>query len=87
MIRYGECRTVDHTVEENSSIFSLIQMRWLPSARLQGHVSSKTFHQQNPPVLNRRCQLMQADLYNGSKTVVAVIMVSDRKDVRPRYVK
>jgi len=25
-------QTVDNTVEENSSVFSLIRMRWLPSA-------------------------------------------------------
>ena len=33
-IRYGD--SVDNTVEENSSIFSLIRMRWLPSARACG---------------------------------------------------
>jgi len=36
----------------------------------QGHVGSKTLHQQNPSVLNWRCWLMQVDLYNGRKTVV-----------------
>ena len=36
----------------------------------QGHVGSKTLHQQNPAVLNWRCWLMQVDLYNGRKTVV-----------------
>jgi len=45
--RYGV--SVDNTVEENSSVFSLIQMRWLPSAR---HAGSKTLHQQNPAVIN-----------------------------------
>ena len=29
--RYGDSE--DNTVEENSSVFSLIQLRWLPSAR------------------------------------------------------
>ena len=43
--------SVDITVEDNSSVVSLIRMRWLPS---QGHASSNTLHQQNPPVLNRR---------------------------------
>jgi len=43
--------SVDNTVEENSSVFSLIRMRWL--------LSCKTLHQQNPPVLNWRCRLMQ----------------------------
>jgi len=35
--RYGD--SVDNTVntvEENSSVFSLIRMRWLPSARASG---------------------------------------------------
>ena len=34
-IRYrdGSVDSVDNTVEENSSVFSLIQMHWLPSAR------------------------------------------------------
>jgi len=27
----------------------------------QGHAGSKTFHQQNPPVLNWRCWLTQVD--------------------------
>jgi len=31
---YGD--SADNTVEENSSIFSLIRMRWLPSARACG---------------------------------------------------
>jgi len=40
-----------------------------------GHASSKTLHQQNPPVLNWRCWLMQVDLYNGHKMVVVVVVV------------
>ena len=40
----------------------------------QGHAGSKTFHQQNPPVLNWRCQITQVDLYNGGKTVVVVVI-------------
>ena len=31
LVRYGD--SVDDTVEENSSVFSLIRMCWLPSAR------------------------------------------------------
>jgi len=31
-------------------------------------------HQQNPPVLNCRCQLTQVDLYNGRKTLVTVVV-------------
>ena len=51
MPRYRD--SVDNTVE-NSRVFSLVQMNWLPSARAAG---SKTSHQQNPPVLNWRCWL------------------------------
>ena len=50
--RYGD------TVEENSSVFSLIR----------GHVGSKTLHQQNPLVVNWSCRLTQVDLYNGRNT-------------------
>jgi len=64
-VRSGD--SVDNTIEENSSVFSLIRMRWFPSARACG---SKTLHQQNPLVLNWRCWwLTQVDLYNGHKTV------------------
>jgi len=31
-------------------------------------------HQQNPTVLNWRCQLTQVDLYNGRKMVVVVVI-------------
>jgi len=48
-------------------------MHWLPSSH-QGHAGSKILHQQNPPVLNWRCQLMQVNLYNGRKTVVVVVV-------------
>ena len=65
--RYGD--SVDNTVEENSSVFSLIWMCWLRSARA---CCSKTFHQQNP--LNWRCRLMQVDVYNGFKMVVVVVV-------------
>ena len=73
--RYGD--GVDNTVEENSSVFSPVRMRWL-----LGHVAcNKTLHQQNPPVFNWRCRLMQVDLYNGHKAVVVVLchtcMLSD----------
>ena len=44
--------------------------------RQQGHAGSKTLHQQNNPVLNRRCQLMQVDLYNGHKMVVVIAVVA-----------
>jgi len=42
--------------------------------RQQGHAGSKTLHQQNPPVLNWRCQLTQVDLYDGRKMVVVVVV-------------
>ena len=51
-IRYED--SVDNTVQENSSVFALIRMRWLPSARACG---AEKLHQQNPPVLNWRCRL------------------------------
>jgi len=35
--------SLENTVGENSSVFSLIRMRWL---RQQGHAGSKTLHQQ-----------------------------------------
>jgi len=34
-ILYGD--SVDNTVENNASVFSLIRMRWLPSSRACGH--------------------------------------------------
>jgi len=44
----------------------------------QKHVGSKTLHQQNPPVLNWRCQLMQVDLYyNNHKTEVVMTVIID----------
>jgi len=63
--------SVDNTVEENFSVFSLIRVCWLPSAR---PCDSKTLHQQNPPVLNWRCRLTQVNLYNGRKTVFVVVV-------------
>ena len=61
--------SVNNTVEENSNdiVFSIILMRWLPSAR--------ALHQQNPPVLNWSCWLMQIDLYNGCISVVVAVVV------------
>ena len=67
-IRYAD--SADNIVEENSSVFSLIRMRWLPLAR---HAGSKTLHQQNPPVLNWKCWLMQTGLHTGCKMVVVVV--------------
>ena len=63
-LRYIYIRYRD-SVEENSSVFSLMWVRWLPSAE---HAGSKTLHQQNPLVLIWRCCLRQVDLYNGYKT-------------------
>ena len=65
---------IDNTVEESSGIFSLTGMCWLPSVRPAG---SKTLHQQNPPVLNWRCQVIQVELYNGHKTVVGFGGITD----------
>ena len=52
--------SVDNTVEENSSIFSVIQMHWLPSAR----ACTGSYW---------RCRLMQVDLNYGRKMVVVVV--------------
>jgi len=60
--------TVWHTTE-NSSIFCLIWMCWLPSARA---CSSKTLLQQHPPNLNLECWLTLVDLHIGHKMVVYV---------------
>ena len=50
--------TAGNTVEENSSFFTLIWMHCL-----QGHIDSKTLHQQNPSVLNWRCRLTPAYIH------------------------
>jgi len=39
----------------------------------QERAGSKTWHQQNPPVLNWKCQLTQVDLYSGLETVVVLV--------------
>jgi len=41
----------------------------------QGHAGCKTLLEQNPLVLNWKCQLMQVILYNGRKMVVVVVVV------------
>jgi len=66
---YGDCVGRPNTAE-NSSIFSLIQMCSLTLARACGQL-----HQQNAPALNWRCQLTQADLYNGHKIVVVAVLL------------
>jgi len=45
------------------------------TAKLQGRAGSKTFLQQNLPVLNWGCQLIQVVLYIGHKMVVLVVVV------------
>jgi len=61
---------VDNTVEENCSIFSECA-----GCHQQWHAGSDTLHQQNPPVLNWRCQLAQVDLHDGCETVVIVLLL------------
>jgi len=68
--------SVYNTAEENSSVFSLIRMHCCCQ---QGHMGSKTLHQQNPPLLNWRCRLhpfngplsrtTQVSLYQKGKPV------------------
>ena len=41
----------------------------------QGHAGCKTLLQENPPVLDFGCRLMQVVLYNGCKMVVVVVVV------------
>ena len=43
--------------------------------RQQGHVGSKTLHQQNSPVLNWRCRLTQVDLYDRRETVLLLLLL------------
>ena len=43
----------------------------------QGHAGSKTLYQQNPPVLNWRCQLTHVDLYDVRQTVGVVCWSDD----------
>ena len=58
-----EWKGVGNTAD-NSSIFS---------NRNVLVAGSKTLLQQNAPVLNCGCQLMQVDLYDGCKMVVCVL--------------
>ena len=43
--------------------------------RQQGHMGSKTLHQQNSPVLNWRCRLIHVDLYDGRATVLLLLLL------------
>jgi len=51
------------------------QSQYIAGCHQQGHVGSKTLHQQNPPVLDWRCRLTQVDLYNSRKTAIVVVVV------------
>jgi len=41
----------------------------------QEHAGSKTLLQQNPPVINFGCQLIQMVLYNSHKTLIVVVRI------------
>lgn len=56
-----------NTVGENSDVFSLIRMSCYHQ---QVHMGCKTLLQQNPPLLNWGCQLIQVDPYDGRKMVI-----------------
>jgi len=72
---YGD--GASNTVEEDSSVFSVISMSYpVVRCRQQGHVDSKTLLQQNSPFLNRLCRLMQVNLYNARKTVLVVVVIA-----------
>jgi len=45
------------------------------SCHHQAHTDSRTLLQQNPPVCNSGCWLMQIVLYNGHEMVVVVVVV------------
>jgi len=53
----------------------LIPVSYFSSRHQQGHAGSKTLHQQNSPVLNWGCRLLQVDLFNGYKADVVVVVV------------
>ena len=64
--RLGALPVAQLTVSNHTVINKWALSGWL-FCRLQGYAGSKTLHQQNPPVLNWRCGLMQVDLYSGRK--------------------
>ena len=64
--------TVDKTVEENSSVFSLIRMPWLLSARACGQLN---FAPTKSSSFDWRCRLTHVDRYNGRKMVVVVLLL------------
>jgi len=64
--------SVDNTLEENSSVFSLNRMHWLPSARACG---SKTLHQQNLLVLYWKCWLTQVDCIMAVKWLLLLLLL------------
>jgi len=74
-VRRVDSVRVDNTVEENSSVFSVIRYA---GCRQQGHAGSNTLQPENPPVLNWRCWLTQVDPYNGRKTLGFVIVLFSR---------
>jgi len=65
--RYGDS-TVYNTVDENCSVFSLIRMCWLLSARA---CRQSALHQQSPPVKNWRC--LEVNCIMAVKRVVYIL--------------
>ena len=63
---YGD--SVDNAVDENSSVFSLICMRWLPSARTCGQTKLCRYKILQF-LTGGAVVLTHVDLYNGRKTV------------------
>ena len=55
------------------------------SCHQQGHAGSETLLQQNPPVLNWECQLMQFVLHNGHKKMVVVAVDRFVNEERMRF--
>ena len=51
--------------------------------RQQGNTGSKPLHQQNPPSVNWRCRLAQADLYNGRTMAAAIVVHNHTVSILP----
>ena len=69
---YGD--SIDNTTE-NSSVLSLIPMRWLSSAMACKHQNFAQTKSSEILLLYRRCRLTQVDLYNGRTMKVVVTTV------------
>ena len=60
---------------DNTSVLSLITMRWLSSARARKQQNFAPTKSSKILLIYRRCRLTQVDLYNGRKMAVVVTTV------------